>query len=139
MLPPIRLFAACLPIRFALFAACLLGIATIGLLGCSGDAYGCPPGLQVQQLNTGCQVQQLVAPQAIYAAPLIQQQFVAQPVYQQQLVQRVVQQHAQPIIVQQVRQHHAQAIVQPVVVQQVRQPLRANVQVQRSRTVIRSR
>lgn len=133
------------PIRFAMFAACLLGIATIGLLGCSGDAYGCPPGLQVQQFNTGChaqQVQQLrqqviVQPQAVYTAPLIQQQFVAQPYYQQQLVQRVVQQHAQPVIVQQVRQHHAQAIV----VQQVRQPLvqRSSVQVQRSRTVIRNR
>jgi len=130
------------PIRFALFAACLLGIATIGLLGCSGDAYGCPPGLQVQQLNTGCHVQQLrqqviVQPQAVYAAPLVQQQFVAQPYYQQQLVQRVVQQHAQPIVVQQIRQHHAQAIV----VQQVRQPLvqRSSVQVQRSRTVIRNR
>lgn len=126
------------PIRFALFAACLLGIATIGLLGCSGDAYGCPPALGI---NAGCQVQQLVAPQAVYAAPLIQQQVIAQPVYQQQFVQRVVQQHAQPIVVQQVRQHHAQAIVQPIVVQQVRQPLvqRSSVQVQRSRTVIRNR
>lgn len=122
------------PIRFALFAACLLGIATIGLLGCSGDAYGCPPGLQVQQLNTGCHAQQFVAPQAVYAAPLIQQQFVAQPYYQQQIVQRVVQ---QPVIVQQVRHHHAQQII----VQQVRQPLiqRSSVQVQRSRTVIRNR
>jgi hypothetical protein len=119
-----------------LLTLCLM-VATIGLLGCSGDAYGCPPGLQVQQFNAGCHAQQFVAPQAVYAAPLIQQQFVAQPYYQQQLVQRVVQQHAQPVIVQQVRQHHAQAIV----VQQVRQPLvqRSSVQVQRSRTVIRNR
>lgn len=126
--------------RGFLLTLCLM--VTIGLLGCSGDAYGCPPGLQVQQLSTGChaqQVQQLrqqviVQPQAVYTAPLIQQQFVAQPYYQQQLVQRVVQ---QPVIVQQVRQHHAQAIV----VQQVRQPLvqRSSVQVQRSRTVIRNR
>ena len=114
-----------------LLTLCLM-VATIGLLGCSGDAYGCPPALGI---NAGCQVQQFVAPQAMYAAPLIQQQVIAQPV----LVQRVVQQHAQPIVVQQVRQHHAQAIVQPIVVQQVRQPLRANVQIQRSRTVIRSR
>ncbi len=120
------------PIRFALFTVCLI-VGLVGLLGCSGDAYGCPPA--ALQLSTGCQAQQLrqqviVAPQAVYAAPLIQQQVVA-PYYQQQLVQQVVaaQHIAQPVIVQQVRQHR-----QAIVVQQVRQP---RVQVQRS--VIRTR
>ena len=115
---------------------CCLIVGLVGLLGCSGDAYGCPPA--ALQLSTGCQVQAqqlrqqvIVAPQAVYAAPLIQQQMVAQPYYQQQLVQQVVaaQHIAQPVIVQQVRQHR-----QAIVVQQVRQP---RVQVQRS--VIRTR
>lgn len=122
------------PIRFALFA-CLICACMFAIVGCS-DAYGCPPA--VQQFNAGCQVQAqqlrqqvIVAPQAVYAAPLVQQQVIAQPYYQQQLVQQVVaaQHIAQPVIVQQVRQHR-----QAIVVQQVRQP---RVQVQRS--VIRTR
>jgi hypothetical protein len=113
--------------RFA-FGVMVLAMFSLFAIGCGGDAYGCPPALQ---LNSGCQVQQFR--QQVYAAPIIQQQVVS-PFYQQQVVQQVV--HPQKIIVQQVRQHHAQAIVQQVQVQKVVQP---RVQVQRSRTVIRSR
>ena len=121
-----------IPIGFArvgLLALLLLAFGVFIFVG-PGTVCACPPALQ--QLNAGCQVQQLVAPQAIiqpqafYAAPILQQQIVAQHYVQ-----------PQQIVVQQVRQQHAQQLrVQQIRVQQIRQP---RVQVQSTRTVIRNR
>lgn len=108
-----------------LLMAIVLAVMSLCAFGFADTAQACPPGLQ--QLNAGCQVQHLVAPQAIiqpqayFAAPILQQQVVAQHYVQ-----------PQQTIVQQVRQQHAQQIR----VQQIRQP---RVQVQSTRTVIRNR
>lgn len=106
---------------------CCLIVGLVGLLGCSGDAYGCPPA--ALQLSTGCQVQAQQLRQQVIVAPYQQQfvQQVVQPVYAQPLVQQVYVPQQQIVV----RQH-----VQQIRVQQIRQP---RVQVQSTRTVIRNR